>query len=479
MDDNYHLEFVQDFRTEYLRNNKANGSKNIRCYPCCSANGHSFKGFCGQPVLARLTIKQKIDAGLSSVCLLNPYELVVVGEFQPLDDEYSPIDSSTIESCALFETMANSSNFTRAQVMLVQQCAEGTVEVDLQFECRPWFYAWRGNRNKQNTMHAFVVTIFTPSGHSSQLLQKVSRHHSPQFRVSCLRRAGSKAPTTAVSTKTQRPVDCADLPLSYPAKRPRRDAARSKRRSFADEDEANEEEQQRYVEPDDEDSSEEDEAPPPRRQKGARKTAKKAKLRGATKKSVKREGGSISNSSSSVEDSGVSAPLLPLLPPLPSPSDSDSGDDLVADLLLSPSYLRSFSRSLAGPDSQRPLSLPLSTAQPPAPAPAPVPVSQSSSSAGLPTSAQLLQSAALYALLFAARQGDMSLEAGETDALAGAMARMPWEMFQPARRAAAKAEQQDHDDDAAAAADDDGDDGDDEAGVGLIVLPKRDDDDTD
>ncbi|RYG61201.1 hypothetical protein EON64_18755, partial [archaeon] len=188
------MEFKQQFQTEYLRNNKANGSKNIRCFPCCSANGHSFKGFCGQPVLAQLIIQQKfgLDTGLSGISMLNPYEMVVVGEFQPLDNEYSPIDTNITESSDLFEAMANNSLFTRAQVTAVQQRDARTLCVELRFECRPWFYAWKGNRNKQMTMHAFVVTVFKPADHNSQLLQKVSRHHSPQFRVSCLRRAANK-----------------------------------------------------------------------------------------------------------------------------------------------------------------------------------------------------------------------------------------------------------------------------------------------
>ncbi len=48
--------FTQTFKMEYLRNNKCNGTKNIRCFPCCMEPAHSTQGFCGQPVLAHCTI---------------------------------------------------------------------------------------------------------------------------------------------------------------------------------------------------------------------------------------------------------------------------------------------------------------------------------------------------------------------------------------------------------------------------------------
>lgn len=56
MDASLQISFLQDFKDDYLRNNKANGSKNIRCFPCCCEGGHSQKGFCGQPVHAELVI---------------------------------------------------------------------------------------------------------------------------------------------------------------------------------------------------------------------------------------------------------------------------------------------------------------------------------------------------------------------------------------------------------------------------------------
>ena len=31
------------FSKEYMRNNKSSGQKNVRCFPCCTTNGHNVK----------------------------------------------------------------------------------------------------------------------------------------------------------------------------------------------------------------------------------------------------------------------------------------------------------------------------------------------------------------------------------------------------------------------------------------------------
>ena len=41
------LTFVSRFRTQYLRNNRGQGRKNLRCFPICSSKAHVERGFCG------------------------------------------------------------------------------------------------------------------------------------------------------------------------------------------------------------------------------------------------------------------------------------------------------------------------------------------------------------------------------------------------------------------------------------------------
>ena len=43
--------------SQYQRNNKADQTKRLRCFPQCSAQGHKNQGFCGRPIEAILTTK--------------------------------------------------------------------------------------------------------------------------------------------------------------------------------------------------------------------------------------------------------------------------------------------------------------------------------------------------------------------------------------------------------------------------------------
>ena len=41
------------FQASYMRNNKHTGQKNLRCFPCCLAEGHNSMQYCGRPVRVR------------------------------------------------------------------------------------------------------------------------------------------------------------------------------------------------------------------------------------------------------------------------------------------------------------------------------------------------------------------------------------------------------------------------------------------
>ena len=52
------VEFEQNYKAEYLRNNKNQALKNLRCFPECKKDGHKGQGFCGGPVRVRLLINK-------------------------------------------------------------------------------------------------------------------------------------------------------------------------------------------------------------------------------------------------------------------------------------------------------------------------------------------------------------------------------------------------------------------------------------
>lgn len=66
------LQFEQVFFREYLRNNKANGMKNLRCFPHCCAEGHHDSGFCGSSVDVEVLVNRFV---LSSYC---DVEIIIV-----------------------------------------------------------------------------------------------------------------------------------------------------------------------------------------------------------------------------------------------------------------------------------------------------------------------------------------------------------------------------------------------------------------
>lgn len=53
--DPFSLRYESNFNNNYLRNNKCDGEKNIRCFPQCCSTGHCKVGFCGSSVRAVLT----------------------------------------------------------------------------------------------------------------------------------------------------------------------------------------------------------------------------------------------------------------------------------------------------------------------------------------------------------------------------------------------------------------------------------------
>jgi hypothetical protein len=52
-----HMDFTEksDFTDSYQRNNKAKGRKNLRCFPSCRHEGHIQAGYCGRPVVVRVS----------------------------------------------------------------------------------------------------------------------------------------------------------------------------------------------------------------------------------------------------------------------------------------------------------------------------------------------------------------------------------------------------------------------------------------
>ena len=53
--------FHSTFAHEYVRNNKANNTKNLRCFPECSTIGHRARCFCGREVSAKFCVEVSVE----------------------------------------------------------------------------------------------------------------------------------------------------------------------------------------------------------------------------------------------------------------------------------------------------------------------------------------------------------------------------------------------------------------------------------
>ena len=52
------VKITTEVQTQYIRNNKSNGQKNLRCFPeCAMKGGHRMAGFCGSHLDIQLLVK--------------------------------------------------------------------------------------------------------------------------------------------------------------------------------------------------------------------------------------------------------------------------------------------------------------------------------------------------------------------------------------------------------------------------------------
>ena len=59
------LKISTGVQSHYIRNNKSNGQKNIRCFPRCALTGHRVAGFCGSGIKASVSVSAANTASKS------------------------------------------------------------------------------------------------------------------------------------------------------------------------------------------------------------------------------------------------------------------------------------------------------------------------------------------------------------------------------------------------------------------------------
>ncbi len=131
---------------------------------------------------------------------------MVVGEFQPCSIEFNAITGRISESYLLKSSVPPNNHYVLAKITLRETCiledrTRCRQTFELKFEARPWQYSWQGNRVRQSTKHAFVVSVLLPaevaaepvragdSSNQMSFLNLIHQEASPSFRISCMRRS--------------------------------------------------------------------------------------------------------------------------------------------------------------------------------------------------------------------------------------------------------------------------------------------------
>ncbi|EQC32488.1 hypothetical protein, variant [Saprolegnia diclina VS20] len=177
------------FRSEYVRNNRSSGHKNVRCFPhCCGA--HRDTTFCGSSIA--------IEGGPSHI---------VYGRFEEVDDSAkgdSRIVPGTIVPIA--DIVANEKNSANPFGMWMHGVKTGSsgITYEINQQKQSWHYGWVSSRFNSETLHHFKVYFF----------EKVSADHfvccaslpSPPFSISSSRKTRKKT-SKVVKAKPEPPSE--------------------------------------------------------------------------------------------------------------------------------------------------------------------------------------------------------------------------------------------------------------------------------
>ncbi|OQS03761.1 hypothetical protein THRCLA_03947 [Thraustotheca clavata] len=177
------------FRTEYIRNNRSSGHKNVRCFPhCCGA--HRETTFCGSSIT--------VEGGTAHI---------VYGRFEEVDDSAKGdkriVPGTIVPIAEITQNEKNAANPFGMWMYGVKSGAAGhTYEINQQKQS--WHYGWVSSRFNSETLHHFKVYFF----------EKVSSEHyvccatlpSPSFSISSSRKTRKKTTKVKVKPEAQIPA---------------------------------------------------------------------------------------------------------------------------------------------------------------------------------------------------------------------------------------------------------------------------------
>ncbi|KAF0690414.1 Aste57867_18146 [Aphanomyces stellatus] len=179
------------FKTEYIRNNRSSGHKNVRCFPhCCGA--HRESTFCG-----------------SSITVQCSENVVVYGRFEESEDNSSTQPQVTCgTTIGLADILGDEKTASNPFGMWMVGVPVGNMQYEINKSKLSWHYGWVSSRFNSKTLHRFQVYVFQHI--SPQQLKCCAMIASPSFSLCSSRKTRKKtttpAPSVASTTTKTEPV---------------------------------------------------------------------------------------------------------------------------------------------------------------------------------------------------------------------------------------------------------------------------------
>ena len=217
MQDIFSVELISKMNKNacYLRNNKADGEKNVRCFPECRAEGHCNSGFCGSSIKALLTKSFPNDRLASSTRFVTSpahfrkviahiimsltfrfdriflESLIIVGEFMPSDYRSTSLQESVVTESLLNQT-ATFSKYYQAIVSVPASEMICSVHLEFNSNAKSWGYSYVAHRCKTRSRHQFVISILSEIENTvgkEKTYTCLGVYRSSEFEIKCQRRA--------------------------------------------------------------------------------------------------------------------------------------------------------------------------------------------------------------------------------------------------------------------------------------------------
>ena len=157
------VQFLNNFQSEYSRNNRGNGVKNLQCFPRCHNGGHRDRAFCGESVTLQMLHR---GGSLGNLHAFGEFRLV--NDSQSLCDEHGDIFPSALQNKLISDLQSS---------VLTEECSiyPGTITEEatsigkIEFKPVGWPYSWVSHKTKVGVFDSFDRVYISSLPHRSIL----------------------------------------------------------------------------------------------------------------------------------------------------------------------------------------------------------------------------------------------------------------------------------------------------------------------